>query len=104
MSDSADRKQNTDDPQGSASRTDRKRREISGPGASDFLAAPGGLDLPESDPAKGMRAASPDERPILGEGAEGVAPQLDERVSRGERRWEGEERRKGEAGRRRNEE
>jgi hypothetical protein len=33
------------------------RREITGPGASDFLAASGGLDTPETDPAKGARAA-----------------------------------------------
>jgi hypothetical protein len=36
------------------------RREISGPGAADFLAATGGLDLPENDPSKGMRGARED--------------------------------------------
>jgi hypothetical protein len=36
------------------------RREITGPGASDFLAASGGLDMPETDPAKGARAAGED--------------------------------------------
>jgi len=34
----------------------RRGREISGPGAADFLAAPGGLDMPENDPAKGTGA------------------------------------------------
>jgi hypothetical protein len=32
----------------------KKKFKISGPGAADFLAAPGGLDLPETDPSKGM--------------------------------------------------
>jgi hypothetical protein len=31
-----------------------KKFEISGPGAADFLTAQGGIDLPETDPAKGM--------------------------------------------------
>jgi hypothetical protein len=31
-----------------------KKFKISGPGAADFLATPGGLDLPETDPSKGM--------------------------------------------------
>ena len=31
-----------------------KKFKISGPGAADFLTAPGGLDLPENDPSKGM--------------------------------------------------
>ena len=34
----------------------RPRREISGPGAADFIAAPGGLDLPENDRSKGTGA------------------------------------------------
>ena len=36
------------------------RREISGPGAADFLTATGGLDMPENDPSKGMRGARED--------------------------------------------
>ena len=31
-----------------------KKFKISGPGAADFLGTPGGLDLPETDPSKGM--------------------------------------------------
>ena len=31
-----------------------KKFKISGPGAADFLTAEGGLDLPETDPNKGM--------------------------------------------------
>ena len=31
-----------------------RKFKISGPGAADFIAAPGGLDLPETDPSKGM--------------------------------------------------
>jgi hypothetical protein len=31
-----------------------KKFKISGPGAADFIGAPGGLDLPETDPSKGM--------------------------------------------------
>jgi len=31
----------------------RQRRTISGPGAADFLASSGGLDLPGTDPGKG---------------------------------------------------
>lgn len=32
----------------------KKKFKISGPGAADFLTAPGGVDLPETDPSKGM--------------------------------------------------
>jgi hypothetical protein len=39
------------------------RRPISGPGASDFLAASGGLDLPGVDPSKGTSALR-DETPF----------------------------------------
>ena len=28
--------------------------KINGPGAADFLGTPGGIDLPETDPSKGM--------------------------------------------------
>ena len=33
---------------------DNKKSIITGPGAADFLTAPGGIDLPETDPSKGM--------------------------------------------------
>ena len=33
---------------------DNKKSTITGPGAADFLTAQGGLDLPETDPSKGM--------------------------------------------------
>jgi len=52
----------------------RSGREISGPGAADFIAAPGGLDLPESDADKGTGT-------IRGEGLvdrERLFPNLDE--------------------------
>ena len=55
-------------------RTRRPGREISGPGAADFLAASGGLDLPETDPSKGTGA-------LRGEGLvdrERLVPHLDE--------------------------
>jgi hypothetical protein len=34
----------------------QKKLKISGPGAADFLTAPGGTDLPETDPSKGTGA------------------------------------------------
>jgi len=52
----------------------RPGREISGPGAADFLAASGGLDMPENDPSKGTGA-------LRGEGLvdrERLVPHLDE--------------------------
>lgn len=52
----------------------RPGREISGPGAADFLAASGGLDMPENDPSKGTGA-------LRGEGLvdrERLVPNLDE--------------------------
>jgi hypothetical protein len=48
------------DSKGSGDAQKPARREITGPGAADFLAAPGGLDLPENDPGKGMRGARED--------------------------------------------
>jgi hypothetical protein len=45
-----------DDRQDEAASIERAR-EISGPGAADFLTAPGGIDTPETDPAKGTRGA-----------------------------------------------
>jgi len=50
----------TRDSKGSGDAQKPARREITGPGAADFLAAPGGLDLPENDPGKGMRGARED--------------------------------------------
>jgi len=35
-----------------------KKLKISGPGAADFLTAPGGIDLPETDPSKGSAQAT----------------------------------------------
>ena len=57
-----------------------RRREISGPGAADFIASPVGLDLPESDPAKGM-AGTHGEAVAVGP----VAPDLDEPEGKAER-------------------
>ena len=61
----------------------RRRREISGPGAADFIAAPGGLDLPESDPGRGTGLVRGD---ALTD--EDLAPHLDEPDPRTERRIE----------------
>jgi hypothetical protein len=35
-----------------------KKLKISGPGAADFLTAPGGIDFPETDPSKGSSQAT----------------------------------------------
>jgi len=35
-----------------------RKLKISGPGAADFLTAPGGLDLPETDSSKGSAQAT----------------------------------------------
>ena len=62
----------------------RRRREISGPGAADFLTAPGGLDLPESDPSKGTNV-------VRGDSAltdQPLAPHLDDPDPHTERRIE----------------
>lgn len=51
-----------------------ERRVISGPGAADFIAAVGGVDTPESDPAKGTAVTR-------GEGLANISrftPNLDE--------------------------
>lgn len=88
MSENADRKQHTGVARDAAKPGDHKRREISGPGAADFLAAPGGVDMPESDPSKGTRGARGDEGALVGGDSEGLAPQLDERERGNERRWE----------------
>ena len=37
-----------------------QKRRISGPGASDFLSAPGGEDLPGSSPSKGRNDVTDD--------------------------------------------
>jgi hypothetical protein len=36
----------------------RKKMKISGPGAADFLTAPGGIDFPETEPTKGTAQAT----------------------------------------------
>jgi hypothetical protein len=62
----------------------RRRREISGPGAADFLTAPGGLDLPENELSRGTGLAGDDsaltDQPL--------APHLDEPDPHSERRIE----------------
>ena len=35
-----------------------KKLKISGPGAADFLTAPGGTDFPETEPSKGSAQAN----------------------------------------------
>jgi hypothetical protein len=35
-----------------------KKLKISGPGAADFLTAPGGIDFPETEPTKGSAQAT----------------------------------------------
>lgn len=35
-----------------------KKLKISGPGAADFLTAPGGIDFPETEPSKGTAQAT----------------------------------------------
>ena len=35
-----------------------KKMKISGPGAADFLTAPGGIDFPETEPTKGTAQAT----------------------------------------------
>ena len=82
MADAPDKKQNT--TPGAAVR----RREISGPGAADFLTAPGGTDLPENELAKGTRAAQTDDVSGISTNPEGLAPHLDEPECRSERKWE----------------
>lgn len=43
----------------------RDRLTISGPGASDFLTAPGGLDLPETGIGKGTGQTRDDDQPFV---------------------------------------
>ena len=52
-----------------------KKLKISGPGAADFLTAPGGIDFPETDPAKGATQATRGEG--LTDNAEALEPDLD---------------------------
>ena len=52
-----------------------KKLKISGPGAADFLTAPGGTDLPETDPSKGTAQASRGEG--LLDDAEDLEPDLE---------------------------
>jgi hypothetical protein len=82
MANRRDKNQDTDPRPG------ERRREISGPGAADFLTAPGGLDRPETDPEKGTRAAQVDDAAAIGPAPAGLAPQLDEPEGRTERKRE----------------
>jgi hypothetical protein len=50
------------------------RRVITGPGAADFLAAPGGRDGPDDDAATGARTS--DDNPFTGAGR--LTPNLDQ--------------------------
>ena len=62
-------------------KTKRPSREISGPGAADFIASPGGLDMPENDSSKGTGS-------LRGEGLvdrERLVPNLDEPDAASER-------------------
>ena len=51
-----------------------KKFKISGPGAADFLTSEGGVDLPETDPAKGMTQTR--DEGVLGDAAT-LQPDLD---------------------------
>jgi hypothetical protein len=46
-----------------------KKLRISGPGAADFLTAPGGIDFPETEPSKGSAQATRGEAPVDEAGA-----------------------------------
>jgi hypothetical protein len=46
-----------------------KKLRISGPGAADFLTAPGGIDFPETDPSKGSAQATRGEAAVDQAGA-----------------------------------
>ena len=52
-----------------------KKLKISGPGAADFLTAPGGIDFPETDPAKGSGQATRGE--ALTDDAQALEPDLE---------------------------
>jgi hypothetical protein len=54
---------------------EKKKFEISGPGAADFLTSQGGLDRPETDPSKGMTQTR-DERTVVNE-VDTLVPNLD---------------------------
>jgi hypothetical protein len=51
-----------------------KKSTISGPGASDFLTAEGGIDFPETDASKGMGQTRDED--LVGNAAE-LEPDLD---------------------------
>ena len=53
----------------------RKKMKISGPGAADFLTAPGGIDFPETDPSKGTSQATRGEAPV--DDADALEPDLE---------------------------
>jgi hypothetical protein len=52
-----------------------KKLKISGPGASDFLTAPGGIDFPETDSTNGSAQATRGEG--LVDDAEALEPDLE---------------------------
>jgi hypothetical protein len=53
----------------------RKKMKISGPGAADFLTAPGGIDFPETDASKGSGQATRGDG--LTDDAQALEPDLD---------------------------
>ena len=55
---------------------DEHKHTISGPGAADFIAAPGGEDLPETSPDKGSSIAEREESHFTD--ARNLQPALDE--------------------------
>jgi hypothetical protein len=54
---------------------EKKKFEISGPGAADFLTSQGGLDRPETDSSKGMTQTR-DEGTVVNE-VDTLVPNLD---------------------------
>ena len=56
--------------------SEQQKRVISGPGAADFIAAPGGEDLPETSADKGTGAAHRGEAPLTD--ARNLQPAIDD--------------------------
>ena len=100
MTDTRDKKPLSPPAEDPPSQPDRsKGREISGPGAADFLTAPGGLDRPETSRDKG--AEQTDDETLTSD-ARRLVPNLDPAGEHSEKKWESEEggRREKEGGRR----
>jgi hypothetical protein len=55
--------------------SDKKKFEITGPGAADFLTSQGGLDRPETDRSKGMGQTRDDG--VVVDDRETLVPNLD---------------------------